>query len=130
MVAFRRIPKGTSFGVFQGPERCSKTRMTPLYRRYDGHCDANWNHAHECGSYGGMIERELIYLWRVRLDSEAYDAEQIARWRSLLSTEELRKADSFHAEGHRRDYAAAHAALRTVLGGYLGIPAGGVQFAV
>ena len=77
-----------------------------------------------------MLDQKSIYVWRIRLDSAAaYHAEQVALWRKLLSPEELSKADRFHAEGHRRDYIVAHAALRVVLGDCLDLPAGEVRFA-
>jgi 4'-phosphopantetheinyl transferase len=45
----------------------------------------------------------------------------VESWRTLLSAEELRRADGFRGETYRQDYITAHAALRFVLGSYLRI---------
>lgn len=73
-----------------------------------------------------MINRDSVHVWRVRLEAMALlpaaeRAELVGIWRTLLSVEELRRADAFRAEAHRQDYIVAHAALRFVLGSYLGI---------
>jgi len=52
----------------------------------------------------------------------------LKNWRTWLSAEEQRRADAFQSENHRRDYQLAHAALRWVLGGCLGMTAAQVQF--
>jgi len=71
-----------------------------------------------------------IAVWRVGLGAGVgLSAETVAAWRLLLSDEELRRADGFHREEHRLDYVTAHAALRVVLGRYLGIAPRAVQFA-
>jgi 4'-phosphopantetheinyl transferase len=76
-----------------------------------------------------MLERNVVQVWRVRLDAANDEARQVP-WRRLLSPEELRRADGFHGEGQRRDYVTAHAALRVVLGRYLGRDPAAVKLAV
>jgi 4'-phosphopantetheinyl transferase len=73
-----------------------------------------------------MIDRDTIHVWRVQLDAMTTlpGDEQAARlesWRAMLSAEEQRRAGAFLALEHRQDYVAAHAALRFVLGMYLGV---------
>jgi 4'-phosphopantetheinyl transferase len=76
-----------------------------------------------------MLERNVVQVWRIRLDA-ANDEAHLASWRKLLSPEELRRADGFHGEGQRSDYVAAHAALRVVLGRYLGMDPAAVKLTV
>jgi len=76
-----------------------------------------------------MLDRNAVYVWRVPLDS-VFDEARMASWRKLLSPEELRRADGFHGEGHRRDYVTAHVALRVVLGDCLGMEPSAVKLAV
>ena len=73
-----------------------------------------------------MIDRDTIHVWRVHLDAMTVltGDEQTARlesWRAMLSAEEQRRAGAFLAIEHRQNYVAAHAALRFVLGMYLGV---------
>jgi 4'-phosphopantetheinyl transferase len=81
-----------------------------------------------------MLDTEPIEIWRVLLDgwlgrAERYTASQIVSWRSVLSREEQMREDAFHGEEHSRDYIVAHVALRTVLGGRLGVSPAKVEFA-
>lgn len=80
-------------------------------------------------SFRKMLGRNGIHVWRLRLDT-APDTARLESWRRLLSPEELRRADGFHGEVQRRDYVTAHAALRVVLGRYLGMTPGAVPLAV
>jgi len=73
-----------------------------------------------------MIDRDSIHVWRVRLDAMAAlpvneRAARLEPWRAMLSAEERRRAGAFVAIEHGEDYIAAHAALRFVLGVYLGV---------
>jgi 4'-phosphopantetheinyl transferase len=74
-----------------------------------------------------MIDTETIEIWRVPLDESQLD--QHGAWRGVLSSEEQLRADTFHADAHRREYVIAHVALRTVLGRRLGVAPAEVQFA-
>jgi 4'-phosphopantetheinyl transferase len=85
-----------------------------------------------------MVNPSKIDVWRVALDgaqcgSETatllYTVEQLVAWRAMLSVEEQTRSDAFHAEGHRRDYIVAHAALRNVLGKLLSADPASVLFA-
>lgn len=62
-----------------------------------------------------------VHLWRIALDAPA-DAGEI-------SAEERERAARLRFERDRRRFVAAHAALRRILGGYLGVPAAAVEFA-
>lgn len=73
-----------------------------------------------------MIDRDSIHVWRVRLDAlaalrESERAARLESWRATLSVEERRRAAAFLAPEHGQNYIAAHAALRFVLGMYLGV---------
>lgn len=65
---------------------------------------------------GLNLQENEVQLWRLDLHSLA-PAE--ARWRPLLSAEELARADRFHFEKDRRNYSATRALLRILLGKYL-----------
>ena len=66
-----------------------------------------------------------VDLWRVDLDATA---EAESRWRSLLSEAELQRAQRFHFDRDRKHFCAARGLLRTVLSGYLAVPAKDIQF--
>jgi 4'-phosphopantetheinyl transferase len=58
-----------------------------------------------------------VHVWRVPLDAAP---ERIADLRRRLSADEAEQADRFHFDIDRGRYVVAHAALRTLLAGYLG----------
>ena len=73
-----------------------------------------------------MIDRDSIHVWRVHLDAMTAlpadeQAVRLESWRAMLSAEEQRRAGAFLALEHGQNYVAAHAALRFVLGMYLGV---------
>jgi 4'-phosphopantetheinyl transferase len=72
-----------------------------------------------------LIPEDEVHLWKV--DLEAIRSEQ-ARWRELLSPDESKRADRFHFERDRQRFAAARAALRLILGGYLAEDAKDLNF--
>ena len=60
-----------------------------------------------------------VHIWQVGLDMPD------ARWQalmSLLSDDELAKAERFHFAKHRRRHTVSHAALRILLGQYIACP--------
>ena len=66
-----------------------------------------------------------VHVWRIDLDIPD------ARWqalRSLLSDDELAKAERFHFAKHRRRTIVSHAALRILLGQYLPCPPRNIAF--
>jgi 4'-phosphopantetheinyl transferase len=67
------------------------------------------------------------HLWTVRL--EASD-DNFARSLTWLSAEERARAERFRFERHRRAFILGRAALRALLGSYLGMDAAAVQFVV
>ena len=66
-----------------------------------------------------------VHIWRVGLDMPD------GRWQtltSLLSEDELAKAERFQFAKHRRRHTISHAALRILLGQYLARPPQGIDF--
>jgi len=63
-----------------------------------------------------MVENQ-VDLWRIRLDAEG----EGRYLRGLLSPEEIHRADQFHFQNGRLRFIRARAALRQILGGYIGI---------
>jgi 4'-phosphopantetheinyl transferase len=83
------------------------------------------------GGFSPRPARELtlapgeIHLWAVALDVAPAAVESLAR---SLAADELERARRFHFDRHRRQYMVGRGALRTLLGGYLGLPPGEVRF--
>lgn len=74
------------------------------------------------------IDPNTVCVWRLRLDAaKDSSAAQIDPLLGLLSAEELRKANAFRTERHRRDYILAHAALRSILGRCLRVSAASLE---
>ncbi len=71
-----------------------------------------------------LIEGE-IHLWRIMLDQPG---ETLRRLRSLLSPDEGQRAERFRFERDRDHYTVGRAALRQILGGYLGVAPGSLEF--
>jgi 4'-phosphopantetheinyl transferase len=84
----------------------------------------------EFAARGGAAGLELpageVQIWAVALDPPAAVAERLA---SCLAADERQRAARFRFERHRRQYEVGRGALRTLLGGYLGLPPGEVCFA-
>lgn len=74
----------------------------------------------EAGHQLSLAENE-VHLWGIDLDVVAPGE---ARWRTVLSPDELARADRFHFARDRQHFTATRALLRMILGGYLGcVPA-------
>ena len=77
-----------------------------------------------------MLDGNSIHIWRVGLEATAAAAEdQADSLRGMLSPEENRRANAFRVDVLRREYVTAHAALRLILGKYLGVAPAAVPFA-
>jgi 4'-phosphopantetheinyl transferase len=63
------------------------------------------------------LPADEVHLWRVDLEAVASSE---ARWRKVLSPDELARAARFHFDRDRQTYTATRALLRTFLAGYLG----------
>ena len=63
------------------------------------------------------LSEHEVHLWRIHLD-EIAPAE--ARWRSVLSSDELRRATRFHFARDRQNFTATRALLRIILARYVG----------
>ena len=75
---------------------------------------------------GGInLPPDEVHVWMARLDQpEAI----VADHRTILSTDERARADRFHFEKDRTAYTVARAALKSLLGRYLGVGATAIQF--
>ena len=71
------------------------------------------------------LTKRDVHLWRVSLDQSKSILRQL---QALLAVDERARADRFRFELDRRRFIAARGALRTILGGYLGIAPHQVQF--
>lgn len=65
-----------------------------------------------------------VEVWRVRLDGPV----ETTSVRSILSSDELDRADRFHFEKDRLHFARCRSALRFLLGAYLAIPPEEIHF--
>ena len=66
-----------------------------------------------------------MHLWIVRLEASE---DNFARCRSWLSPEETVRMERFYFDRHRRAFALGRAALRALLGNYLGMEAADLRF--
>lgn len=66
-----------------------------------------------------------VHLWQIH---QIAPDDEILRGRSVLSPEELERADRFHFDKHRRRFIVAHAAMRTILSSYLNVSPSDVAF--
>lgn len=66
-----------------------------------------------------------IHVWCIHLNMPPIQIQQIE---AILSDDELAKAHRFHFDIHRRRYIARHGMLRKVLGKYLYLDPGQIQF--
>lgn len=66
-----------------------------------------------------------VHIWRASLDQPPAQVDQLAR---TLSGDEQRRAARFHFSRDRRRFVVGRGMLRTILGGYLGLPPEAVRF--
>jgi 4'-phosphopantetheinyl transferase len=66
------------------------------------------------------LNDDAVHVWRVDL---AQPDEYVRILRDVLSSDELKRADSFYFQHDRRRFIVGRGALRTILGRYLGAPA-------
>ena len=74
----------------------------------------------------GLAEGRQVHLWLVRLEASEECFERALHW---LSPEEAARAARFHFDKHRRAFVFGRAALRGLLGGYLGMQPAELRFA-
>jgi len=72
------------------------------------------------------LRQNDVHVWSFCLD---VPVASLTRFHGILSPDELERAQRFHFEKHRKRYIAGRGWLRTLLGGYLGIPPEGITFA-
>jgi 4'-phosphopantetheinyl transferase len=72
----------------------------------------------------GLGERE-VHVWIVRLEAGEPEFRTMYAW---LAPDEAARAERFKFAKHRRAYALGRAALRALLGGYLGVSPSDIQF--
>lgn len=66
-----------------------------------------------------------VHVWRIPL---LQSHNLIQSFRSVLSQDEVERADRFHFETHTRRFIVARAAMRQILGRYMGIPPHKLEF--
>ncbi|HEX5229401.1 MAG TPA: 4'-phosphopantetheinyl transferase superfamily protein [Bryobacteraceae bacterium] len=71
------------------------------------------------------LEDRAVHLWIVRLEAEESAFDHARSW---LSEDETARAERFRFDWHRRKYILGRAALRALLGSYLGIGPADVRF--
>jgi 4'-phosphopantetheinyl transferase len=73
----------------------------------------------------GRLAANEVHIWRIDLTPTGND---IRQYRTLLSADEVQRADAFHFVRDRWRFTVARAALRQILGGYLNLPAQELRF--
>jgi 4'-phosphopantetheinyl transferase len=71
------------------------------------------------------LDEGQVHLWVIRLEASEADFQRAQSW---LSADEVARAARFHFERHRRAYVLGRAALRLLIGRYLGIDPGKPRF--
>lgn len=61
------------------------------------------------------LEQTAIVVWKIDLSDTQFHR---GKWRQVLSSEEIEKANAFHFPKHSRRFIAAHYALRLILSDY------------
>jgi len=76
-------------------------------------------------SAGSTLAPGEAHLWQIHLLGTE---DEIRRGRSVLSEDEIQRADRFHFERHRSSFIVAHSALRKILSAYLNVAPQQVAF--
>jgi 4'-phosphopantetheinyl transferase len=69
------------------------------------------------------------HVWYAFTD-EIVDPEQLARYRAVLSAEEVARMERFHFDRHRHSFLVSHALVRAVLSLYADVPPASWTFAI
>lgn len=72
------------------------------------------------------IKDRQVHIWRANLALSTAEIEQLT---TLLSTDEIARANKFHFAQHKRRFIAARGILRQLLGNYLAISPDSIVFA-
>ena len=72
-----------------------------------------------------ILSPDEVHIWRIDLDQPQAKLQDFT---ATLSGDELARAQRFYFEEHRQRFIAGRGILRSILGRYLGITAGEVQF--
>lgn len=81
----------------------------------------NWQHP----SKKPILTGDRVHLWRAQLDLSACQIESLA---TLLSNDEIARANRFRFEIHRQRFIVARGILRLLLGHYLEIAPNNIKF--
>lgn len=81
--------------------------------------ELNWPQPHPLPA----LARDEVHVWAVRLD---VDDLAVSATEERLTAEEVERASKFVLHKPRRNFVVSRAAVRSILGGYLGQPPGGV----
>jgi len=90
--------------------------------------DADVKHTQEPLSnftYVTELTGDSVHVWTASLEQLQFDIDSL---RSLLSPDELARADRFYFERDRNAYIAGRGLLRTLLSAYLGTPPAQIEF--
>ncbi len=71
------------------------------------------------------LDKDRVHVWRARLDISDPEVDRLA---SVLSADELTRANRFRFARHRRRFIVARGVLRQLLGNYLNIEPKDLQF--
>ena len=71
------------------------------------------------------LDKDRVHLWRARLDLNDSEVDRLA---SVLSSDEVARANRFRFARHRRRFIVARGILRQLLGNYLNIEPKDLQF--
>lgn len=72
-----------------------------------------------------MLKNDEIHVWYVSLDQQV---SRLQRMESILSVDERMRAERYHFKRDRNRFVISHGILRTIIGWYLNIEAGKLQF--
>ena len=88
---------------------------------YNNRWTTNWQYPLE----KPILRGDRVHLWRAYLDLSSCEIESLA---TLLSTNEIARADRFRFEIHRQRFVAARGILRLLLGHYLQTAPNNIEF--
>ena len=87
----------------------------------NNYCSDEWQHPTNLL----MLDLDRVHVWRAKLDLPAL---KVARLASILSPDEIARANRFRFARHRRRFIVARGILRQLLGNYLDIEPKDLQF--
>ncbi len=74
-------------------------------------------------AHGLRLRPDEVHVWHAHLDDHSADS-----WKSVLTEDEISRADRFHFAKDRNHFVVARGLLRKLLGGYAGVSASELRF--